>query len=231
MQLSLQVSVSELANTIDFVTTAKFRRNAVVPCMLLESLDPIDRVQGPEPRVLDGWQSSKGLSPSMQYELSCKTTQHLESRTLQANGWKTSRPIPRHVHILLHWVFQRLKVRIEDKLLPCLSLFCPFPCLCSGYNPCLRLYLPFWMPLLPFDKPLLSFFPLDHQTRSSSCHHSGSCACSSPKNALQVLFDRPLPFPFPFPFLLFTWRPFTGVDCQAYSLSSRVQKHDLSSSM
>ena len=29
----------------------------------------------------------------------------------------------------------------ETELLPCLFLFGTFPCLCSGHNPCLRLYL------------------------------------------------------------------------------------------
>ena len=52
------------------------------------------------------------------------------------------------------------------------------------------------------------FFCLsDHQAKSSSDHHSGSCACSSPKNALSVLLDRPLPFPFPFPFLFLPGGP------------------------
>ena len=51
--------------------------------------------------------------PSMQYELSCKTTQQLELRKRQANNWKTNRLIPRHGHILLHWVFPRLKSRLR----------------------------------------------------------------------------------------------------------------------
>ena len=46
-----------------------------------------------------------------------------------------------HGHFILHWVFQRVKVRIEDKLLLCFFLFGLFPCLCSGYDPCLRFYL------------------------------------------------------------------------------------------
>ena len=32
-------------------------------------------------------------------------------------------------------------------------------------------------------------------------------------------------------FLLFTWRPLNGLDCEVYSLSSHVQKHDLSPSI
>ena len=41
--------------------------------------------------MLDGWQGSKGLPPSMQCEHSCKTTQQLKSRTRQANGGQTGR--------------------------------------------------------------------------------------------------------------------------------------------
>ena len=37
---------------------------------------------------------------------------------------------------------------------------------------------------------------MDHQTRSSSDHHSGSCTRSSLKNVLPVLLDRPLSFSF-----------------------------------
>ena len=40
MQLSMQVSVSELANTKDlYITTAEFRPNAIIPCMFLEYFD------------------------------------------------------------------------------------------------------------------------------------------------------------------------------------------------
>ena len=59
----------------------------------------------------------------------------------------------------------------------------------------------------PFEEPSLPLLPLDHQTLSSSDHHSGSCVCSSPRYATPVLFNPPLPFPFPLP-LLFTWRLF-----------------------
>ena len=182
--------------------------------------------QDPEPRVLDGWQDSMELPPSMQFEPLCRTTQHLECRNHRSNDWQTNRLIPRPGHILLHWVFLRLRIPIEERFFPCLFFFGPFPCLCSWYNPYLLLCRagkgenpPSWKPSLPFDKPFLPFFPLDHPTWSSSCHHSGSCACSSPKNALPVLLDRPLPFPFPFPFLLFTRRPLNGLYCHAGTLS------------
>ena len=71
----------------------------------------------------------------------CKTTQYLKSRNRQSHGWQTNRLIPRHGRILFRWVFLRLKIRIEDKFLPCLFLFGPFLCLCSGDNPHLRLCL------------------------------------------------------------------------------------------
>ena len=77
---------------------------------------------------------------------------------------------------------------------------------------------------LPFDKPFLLFFPLDHQSMSSSRHHRESCACSSPMNALLVLLDRPLLFLVPFPFLLIILRSLNGLDCQTHSASSHIQK-------
>ena len=85
--------------------------------------------QDPEQRVSGGWQGSKGLMPSM-HCVPCKTTQQLKLRNRQANSWSTSRPIPRNDHILLHQVFLRLKVLIEDKHLPCLffSDLCLFLC-------------------------------------------------------------------------------------------------------
>ena len=54
--------------------------------------------------------------------------------------------------------------------------------------------------ILAFDEPFLPFFPLDHQAESSSDHHSGSCTCSSPKNALPAFLDLPLLFPCAFSF-------------------------------
>ena len=125
--------------------------------------------RGPEP-------GSERLSPSMQYELSCKAAQQLRLRTRQANGWKTSHLIPRRDKILLHWVFQRLKVQIEDKHLPYPFLFGLCLCLCSGGNLCLHFFLAgncenhlseihhclFEKPSLPF----LPFCPLDHQEQS-----------------------------------------------------------------
>ena len=71
--------------------------------------------QGSKPRALDGWQGAKELSPSMQFEPSCKTTHQMKSRNRQANGWQTSRQNSKQGLILLHWVFQRLKVQIGNK--------------------------------------------------------------------------------------------------------------------
>ena len=58
----------------------------------------------------------------MQYEPLCRTTLHLESRIRQSNDWKTNRLIPRRGHILLHWVFLRLRIQIEERFLLCLFL-------------------------------------------------------------------------------------------------------------
>ena len=68
----------------------------------------------------------------MQNELSCRTTQHLESRNRQSNDWKTNRLIPRRGHVLLHWVFLRLKVQIGERFFLCHFLLDPFLCLCFG---------------------------------------------------------------------------------------------------
>ena len=95
--------------------------------------------QDPEPRVLDGWQDSMEFPPSMQYATLFRTTQHPESRNRQSSDGQTNRLIRRPGHNLLHWVFLRLKIRIEDRSLLCLYLFGPFLCLCFGRDPCLHL--------------------------------------------------------------------------------------------
>ena len=41
-----------------------------------------------------------------------------------------------------------------------------------------------WKPSLPFDQPCLPSFLWTTKRGSSSSHHSGSCACSSPKKCL-----------------------------------------------
>ena len=188
--------------------------------------------------MLDGWQGSKELPPSMRYEPLCKATQQMKSRNRQANGWQTSRLIPKHGHILLHWVFLRLKVQIEDEILPCLFLFGPFLCLCSGCSPCLHLYL-------AGKSESHTSESLRCLLTSLSCLSFLSTTKQSPlvttiQDLVLVLRQRMLfrsswiclyLFPIPFPFLLFTWRPLYRLHFQAYSLSSHVQKHYLSSSM
>ena len=67
--------------------------------------------------VLDGRQDSTGLPPSMQQESLCRTTQHLESKSRQSNDWQTNRLTPRPGYILLHWVFLRLRIRLEERFL------------------------------------------------------------------------------------------------------------------
>ena len=81
MQLVMQVSVSEFANTKS-IATAKFCRHTVTPGMFLQSFSTVCS-QGQEPRVLDGWRGSKRVPPSAQCELSCKTIQQLESKNRQ----------------------------------------------------------------------------------------------------------------------------------------------------
>ena len=113
------------------ITTAEFRRNVIIPCVLLECFDCRSQStvcsQGPEPRVLDDWQGLMELPPSMQYEPLCRTTQHLKSRNRQSNDCQTNRLIPRRGRIFLRWVFLRLTIWIEERFLLCLFLFDPFP--------------------------------------------------------------------------------------------------------
>ena len=190
--------------------------------------------------MLDDGQDSKDFPPSIQYEILCNTTQQMKSRNHQANGWQTNRPIPRHGHILLLWVSQMLRVLIGDERIPCLFHFCPFPYLCFGCSPCLH------------------HFPADlgenHPSRSHHClltSRSGLSFLWTTKQSplLTTILDLVLVLRvgmlfrssftylclflslFLFPFLLFTWWALNGLDCQAYSLLSHVQKHDLSSSM
>ena len=148
--------------------------------MFLESFDCRSKIQNHVCWMVDL------LTPSMQCEILCRTTWHLESRNHQSSDWQTNRLIPKPGNILHHWVFLRLRILIEEQFLLCLFLFDPFLCLCCGECLCLHFCRAgtgennfLWKPSLPFDKPFLPFFPLDHQTRSSSCHHSGPCAYSS----------------------------------------------------
>ena len=145
MQFSQQVS--EFANTKDLLQ----RHNSIVIphstknvsgiFLLLMSIQSIVCNPDPEPRVSDGRQDSKRVPPSKRCELSCYTIQQLESKNHQATDKKTRHQIPRHGYILLIQVLQRLKVQIEDGLLPYFFLFGTFLCFCYEYNPCLRLYL------------------------------------------------------------------------------------------
>ena len=149
----------------------------------------------PGPRVSDGRQDSKRVPPSKQYDLSRCTILQLESKNHQATDWKTSHQIPRHGYILLLQVLPRLKVRIEDELLPCFFLFGTFPYLCSGNFPCLRPYLDGKGENYPSEShhcllTILSCF---------SDHNSESCVRSSPRNPLRNPLYIPLGLPFPFP--------------------------------
>ena len=83
--------------------------------------------------------------------------------------------------------------------------------------------------VLPFEEPFLPLLPLDHQTLSSSDHHLVSCVCSSSRCALPVLLNPPLLLPLPLPFDLEILK-LSGLPSVFCSLSSHVQKHDLSSS-
>ena len=158
--------------------------------------------QGPEPRVLDGWQDSVELPPSMQYEPLCRTTQHLESRNRQSNDWKTNRLIPRRGPYP-----SSLGVSGSDNpdwgkvpSLPSPFWSFPLPLSWGKINACTLVGLvrakthPNGSHHCLFDKPFLPFFHLDHQPKSSSDHHSGSCTCPSPKNALPVLCLILFPF-------------------------------------
>ena len=75
----------------------------------------------------------------MQHKTLHRTTQHLESRNHLSIDWPTNRLIPRPGHLLLHWVFLRLRIRIEERILLCLFLCDPFLYLCLGESPCLHL--------------------------------------------------------------------------------------------
>ena len=94
------------------------------------------------------------------------------SRTRQANGWQTSRPIPRHGHIRLHRVFQRLKVQIEDKrllypLLVLASAFMRVEIIACTLSDLQVRKPPFRKLSLPFGKPYMPSLTSDHQVKSS----------------------------------------------------------------
>ena len=84
---------------------------------------------------------------------------------------QTGRPVIRflrHGLILLLQMFQRLKVRSGMSFFLAFSFLVLSSCLCSEYDPCLRLLSgwqgrkpPFREPSLPFDKPFLPLRPLN----------------------------------------------------------------------
>ena len=117
--------------------------------------------------------------PSTQY-VSCKTTKKLKlwNRQARPSSWNKTLPIP-------FW-------SLPLPLCGFKSLPAPFP----GWlvrKPTFR-----EMVFLPFEKSFLPLSPLDHQAQSSCDHHSGCCACSSPRNALSVHLNPPSHFPFAF---------------------------------
>ena len=177
------------------IATAKLCRNAIHNTTYVSE----DRVQPRSRTTCVGWLARfKGLMSSMQ-DVPCHTMRQFHEELNKRNrqlSWNANRLIPKHGHILLHRVFLRLKVQIEDEHLPCFFLFglslCLLPIfslavLVSGWQ--VRKSLP-ERQFCPFEKPFLSLFPLDHQAQS------GSCACSSPRNNLPFPFNLPLPFPF-----------------------------------
>ena len=224
IQLSQQVSVSELANTTGFLQ----RQNSVVmpqynACfwnLLIAALDPIDRVQPRSRTTCVGWLArSNGTAAThavclAPYHAAVPLVAQLEEASVKL---EYNRQIPRNDKILLHWVFLILKVLIEDKHLPCLffSDLCLF--LCTGGI--IHYLYPFLdvrygihfrevVFTLPFEETFLTFLPVDHQTPSSCDHQSGSCVCSSPKCAVPVLLNPPLPLPFSFAFCSFSFATF-----------------------
>ena len=240
MQLSNRVSVSEFANTKDLLQRQKFCRyttntkNVSEIFLMLISIQSIVCSPDPAPRVSDGRQDSKRVPPLKQCELSCYTIQQLGSKNHQATDWKTSHQIPRHGFFFLLQVLQRLKVQIEDELLPCLFLFGTFFCLCSGHNPCLRLHLAGKGENHPYEShhcllTSLSCLSFLFSTKQSPL-------LTTFQNLVLVLRQgRLCRFLWMYLCALFslffsTWRPLYGLDYQTHSVSSHVQKHDLSSS-
>ena len=172
----------------------------------------------------------------MQNKTLYRTTQHLESRNHQSSDWQTKRLIPRPWPHPSSLGVSVLRIGIEEGFLPCLfPFFDPFPCLCSGYTPCLLLCRAGKGENHPYGKPscLLT---------SPSCFSFLQTTKLSPLLAtirdLALVHCRRMLFRsfwivlclFLFPLLLLTWRPLNGLDCQAHSVSSHVQKCDLSSS-
>ena len=137
----MQLSIAGLSRR-----RAEFRRNAILPCMLLESFDCRSSSNRPKTTKIQNhmcWMAGK-----------------MESRNHQSSDWQTNRLIPRPDHILLHWVFVRLRIRIEDRFLLCIFLYDPFFCLYFGESP--------WVHLCPIGKG---------ENHSYGSHH---CLLTSP---------------------------------------------------
>ena len=81
-----------------------------------------------------------------------------------------------------------------------------------------------------FDKPFLPFFPWTTKLGLLLAAIQDLAFVHHQRMLFRSFWIVFLPFPFPFPVLLFIWRPLNGLDRQTHSVSSRVQKHDFSSS-
>ena len=138
--MPLSKQVSEFVNTKVFVAGAEFRCNAMIPWMFLESFDCQSRSNRPCAAKVQNnvcWIIGK-------IQWSCRHPSSVSSRAFPSCSLspRNIRPLTRRPVIifggicnLLLDVLQRLKVPIEDELLPCLFPFWVLPCLCSGNNP------------------------------------------------------------------------------------------------
>ena len=111
MQLSMQVSVSELANTKDLLQ----RQNSVV--VPHESFDCRHRSNRPCAAMIQNHVCR--IVGKVQW--SCHNPCS-ESGNRQSNDWRTNRLIPKRGHFLLHRAFLKLTIRIDERFLLCLFL-------------------------------------------------------------------------------------------------------------
>ena len=129
------------------IATAKFRRNTIIPCMLLQSFDCRSRSNRPCAAKVKNHVCRMVSKIQRGYCHPCSVCFCAKPPSIWSPGIVSpmaGRPIvsfPSMAVSFFRWVFLRLKIRIEDKFLPCLFLFGPFLCLCCGDNPCLRLCL------------------------------------------------------------------------------------------
>ena len=129
------------------ITTAKFRRSTIIPCMLLQSFDCRSRSNRPCAAKVKNHVCRMVSKIQRVYRHPCSVSFCAKPPSIWSPGIVSpmaGRPIVSFPNMAVSFFvgcFWGWKSGLRIKFLPCLFLFGPFLCLCCGDNRCLRLCL------------------------------------------------------------------------------------------